>query len=217
MKFRPIIAAALFAVFMANVPASASVVLFSQPFNGDALNLYASQNDPLEYNDFATTYDNFTLGSDSEITEVSWVGGFFNGTPLPITNFDVSFYANDSGQPGSLLSSYSFSGDANPVDNGDGTNTYSVILGTSFLASAGSTYWVSFVPTLDFPPQWGWGTSNVGDKLSFQDFFGTRSELAFDFAFEVRGNVVPEPGSWALAAIGIGSVLTFRTRRRVIS
>lgn len=216
MKFRHLVAFALLAGITAGSPATASSVLYSQPYNGNPTTLYASQNDPLSFGAFAEVFDNFTLGTDSQVTSLTWVGGFFNGTPLPISNFDVRFYSDNAGQPGSLLSNYPFAGDANQTDNGDGTNSYSVTFGSAFLASAGSTYWVSVVPTLDYPPQWGWATSDVGDFVAYQDFFGSR--LLIDppnnFAFELQGTVVPEPASWALAAIGLSSIAAVRFRQR---
>lgn len=214
MKFRHLLAVAVVAGLATCTGASASVVLYSQPYNGDNVEFYSSQNDPIEFGEFATLYDNFAIGTASEITEVSWVGAFFNGIPIPIASFEVSFYDDLAGQPGSLLQTETFIGDAGQTDNGDGTNTYSVTLGSGFLASASVNYWVSVVPTLDFPPQWGWALSDVGDSISFQDYFGTRQVLARNFAFEIRGTAVPEPSSWALCALGLGSILAARYRQR---
>ncbi len=214
MKFRHLLAFALLAGLAASNGASASVLLYSQPFNGDVSGFYASQNDPIQYGPFARVYDNFKLGTPAEITEVSWVGAFFNGTPLPITSFEVGFYDDIAGQPGSLLKTETFLGQAGQTDNGDGTNSYSVTLVSPFLAGSGTTYWVSVVPTLDFPPQWGWAYSDVGDAIGFQDFLGDRFERETDFAFELRGTAVPEPSSWALAALGLSSILAARYRQR---
>ena|GEM_PF-5528426 len=70
------------------------------------------------------------------------------------------------------------------------------------------------MPTLNFPPQWGWALSDIGDSISFQDFIGSRDMLDLDFAFELRGTAVPEPSSWALCALGLGSILAARFRQR---
>ncbi len=215
MKFRHLVAVTLIAGFAAGTQASASVVLYSQPYNGNTTEFYASQYDPLAFGAFAEVFDNFTLGSESQVTSLTWIGAFFNGTPLPITNFEVRFYNDFGGEPGALLNTYQFAGDANQTDNGNGTNTYSATLGIPFLANAGWTYWVSVVPTLDYPPQWGWAASDVGDFVSYQDFFGARTLIdpPHNFAFELQGTVVPEPAGFALAAIGIASLAALRFRQ----
>ena len=81
------------------------------------------------------------------------------------------------------------------------------------------TYWVSFVPDLGFPPQWGWSTSDTGNNNGYQLFLGDEVLLGVNFAFDVIGDpveaVIPEPGTWALMIIGFGAVgATVRTRRR---
>ena len=58
-------------------PATASPLLYAQ--NPDFLNVYASQNDTTGGNgNYATTYDNFTLGTTSNVDEFAWIGGYFN-------------------------------------------------------------------------------------------------------------------------------------------
>src|SRR6516225_5030705 len=44
----------------------------------DLQNVYASQNDTNGFGNFATAYDNFTLGTSSNIDQFAWVGGYFN-------------------------------------------------------------------------------------------------------------------------------------------
>jgi hypothetical protein len=81
--------------------------------------------------------------------------------------------------------------------------TYS--LATNFDAAAGTTYWLSVVPDLGFPPQWGWSTATGGDGISYQDFFGVRGQLSADMAFTLLGGV-PEPASWALMLCGVAGL-----------
>jgi hypothetical protein len=185
------------------VPASAGDI-YVQPPDGSS-NLYASQNDTNSggFGNFATVYDNFTLGSTSSINMVKWTGGYFNpGPPGAITNFNVDFWANSGGAPGGLLASTVVAGAANETFLGGVDYSYSLNLGTPFTASAGTQYWLSVVPDMGFPPQWGWASGTGGDGIAYQDFFGTRSQLSTDMAFSLVGNTTatPEPGSMLLMA-----------------
>src|ERR1022692_1031091 len=76
-------------------------------FNG----LYASQNDTGTLGMFAQAYDNFSLGSATTVTEVQWVGGYYNPQTLgPISSWFVGFYADNAGKPGGLINSFTIAG-----------------------------------------------------------------------------------------------------------
>ncbi|MBA2919554.1 PEPxxWA-CTERM sorting domain-containing protein [Sphingomonas sp. MAH-20] len=196
--------------------ATSAATLYDQPYDGSGA-LIASQNDTGGGNgNFATVYDNFTLGGASTVTGVSFTGGYFNPPTVGnITSFTLNFYADNAGQPGSSLATASI-----PGNGGESCVsticTYSVAV--NFAAAAGTQYWLSIVPDVAFPPQWGWATGSNGDGVAYQDFFGSRSRLTADLAFTLTGNAaVPEPATWALMLGGFGLAGAALRRRRTLS
>lgn len=184
-------------------------LLYQQPFDGSG-NAFSSQNDTGGgLGNFATVYDNFTLGANSNVNNVTWTGEYFNPpTQGLITAWTVSFYADSGNMPGGLLQSFTAGGTANETFLGNfagfPTYTYSFDLGSDFAALAGTQYWVSVVPDLGFPPQWGWSSGNGGDGNSYQDFFGSRSALGVDLAYCLNGSTgrVPESGDTLMLLAG---------------
>jgi hypothetical protein len=208
-------------LFVAAAPGYANQ-LYSQPFDMTG-NAYSSQNDTTGGNgNFATVYDDFTLGSSAMINNVQWVGEFFNPVEFGnITAFTVDFYANNGGIPGSLLSTNYIAGDANETDIGNynGFEAYSYSLDvTNFAATAGTEYWMSIEPDLGFPPQWGWSTSSVGDGMGYQCFDGSCGTIGgVNLAFTLNGGQntgTPEPASLFLMGSGL-LMLGGMVRRRL--
>lgn len=187
--------------------------LYTQAWDGSGV-AYSSQNDTGGGNgNFATVYDNFTLGTGATITGVSFKGGYFNPPePGNITAFTVNFYADNAGAPGASVASFNIGGNGGEAncDAGNGLSAacdYNVAV--NFNAAGGTQYWMSIVPDVAFPPQWGWEQGTGGDGLAYQDFSGVQSPLAADMAFTLLGNAgggggVPEPATWALMLGGFG-------------
>lgn len=200
---------------LAPFQAAQAGVIFSQAADFPAGNVFGSQNDTNSLGNFATVYDNFSFSSDNLVDGVDWVGGYFNPpTAGPISSFALSIFDDNAGQPGSLLFSETITGNAGETfigtaNNGFPTYSYSANLTNTFLAQAGETYWLAIVPTIGFPPQWGWYISSEGDGVSYQDFLGSRFQRDTDFAFSLTGERVPEPsailGLLSLGLLGIGS------------
>jgi hypothetical protein len=191
--------------------------LWSQPSNHDG-NAFSSQNDTNGFGNFATIYDNFTLLTAATVNGVTFDGEYFNPPePGAITAFTVSIYDDNAGQPGAALSTQTIGGNANETFVGSfaGFPNFSYSLSLADVALGAGQYWVSFVPTLDFPPQWGNVAGSGGDGVSYQDFFGARSPLDSDVAFSIQGTSgAPEPAGWALMIGGFGLAGAALRRRR---
>jgi hypothetical protein len=213
-KFSILVVLCAFAACVASATA-----IYSQPWDGGST-LYASQNDTAAggYGEFAAVYDNFMLTGPTSISEVSWTGGYFNpASQGTITQWDVSFYSDNAGAPGTLLNSYIILGTGGETSIGSAIFTYDVSLpsATGFHAAGGVTYWLSVVPDTAFPPQWGWATGTGGDGAAYQVFFGTGGPLQADMAFALNGGQnVPEPASLVLTGIGLGLLGLGSWRRR---
>jgi len=182
--------------------AQARAQLYTQAYDNTG-NLYASQNDPITYGNFATTYDNFTLGATSSINNVQWTGGYFSGSPSAISSFTLGLYADSGGTPGALVSSDLISGTANETFLTGQIYSYSANI-LPYTATAGTQYWLSIQATVGFPPQWGWATGTGGDGAAYQVFFGTGGSVPVDMAFTLNGSAVavPEPSTLVLGALG---------------
>lgn len=217
MLRRCVLALAFGLVLFAGARAQADPIVYSQPTNLFGAN--ASQDDPNGLGNFATVYDDFVLASDTSVTDVHWTGSYFNPPSQgSIQSFTITFWDDSAGQPGSSLLSETIAGTAGETFIGldffgDPTYTYSVILSTAFAANAGTRYWLSIVPTLPFPPQWGWEASVAGNGVAYQDFFGDRAQLPGDFAFDLTGTAaVPEPATLTLLGLGLAG---FAGRKRI--
>src|SRR5579863_7235827 len=224
MKTGRICAWCLVASFVLAATSARAGVLYSQPTDDNGS--FSSQNDTTSggLGNFATSYDNFTLGTSATVTSVDWVGSYANPpTQGSITAFTLTFYSDDNsvagGQPGAALETVSIPGNANETsastDNaGDPVFTYSADISSSpLLAAAGTQYWLSIVPDMALPPQWGWETGTGGDGIAYQDFLGGRSQLSNDLAFTLNGTPagapVPEPGSLTLFTLCFATVGCF--------
>jgi hypothetical protein len=202
---------------------ASAATLYDQPNNMNGTN--ASQNDVGGFGNFVTLYDNFTLLNTASVTEVDWAGFFFNpAQQAPITQFTVKFLADSAGQPGGILSSFTILGNANELSAGNDNNaspmfTYSASLPGGFVATGGTQYWMSIVPDMTYPPQWGWESAHA-DGVAYREFFGARSELEADMAFTLKGEErdpgtpsVPLPAS-VYGALPVMAGLALRRRSR---
>ena len=190
-----------------------AAIIYDQPYDGSNIaDAYASQNDSASegLGDFAKAYDNFTLDSATSIGKVKWYGEFFlneevfSVAPEPISNFLIQFWSDNSG-PNTELFSETIVGNADEtlVEKIGNFNLYKygMDLSLPFKALAGTTYWLSIQPTLDYPPHWGWYQGKGGNGVAYQDFVGENGAIPKDLAFSLAS--VPEPITILLLSFGL--------------
>jgi hypothetical protein len=215
--------------------ASADPILFTQQPQTPVQSTRASQHQPTSGLAFQT-FDNFVLGQDATITGISWQGSYFNtliadptfAPPANAFGFTIALYSDTGGTPGTLLDSVTLS----PSSAGEtfvgqqafsptlglSIYNYSASLGAGWLATAGTTYWLSvYALSPDASAsqaQWGWNGGTGGNGTSVQSVFGTPSTVNFDRTFTIAGQPtpVPEPSTLLLLGMG-GSALAARVRR----
>ena len=194
-----------------------AAIIYDQPYDGSNIaDAYASQNDSTiedGYGDFAKAYDNFTLDSGTSIGKVKWYGEFFLNEevfsvapdPAPISKFLIQFWSDNSGRPNAELFSETILGNTDEtfVEKIGNFNLYKygMDLSLPFKALAGTTYWLSIQPTLDYPPQWGWYQGKGGNGVAYQDFVGENGAIPKDLAFSLAS--VPEPITILLLSFGL--------------
>jgi hypothetical protein len=160
--------------------------------------------------------DDFQLALTTNIVAVNWWGRPNSGD----SNFQISFYTDASGLPGTVLSTFSVAPSASSVSPGspfDPVFLYSANLGSPFHALAGTEYWVSVFNAAP-NASWNWLSANVGGYGPAQMRIGDawfldpgRRNLAFEL--EVA---VPEPATFGLVMFGLlGAVYRGRKRRNL--
>ncbi|MDX2114274.1 MAG: hypothetical protein SFZ24_01465 [Planctomycetota bacterium] len=222
-----IVASALVALALA--PASlAGNVLFDQLAHDQVASLWGSQLNADPQRNWRS-FDNFTLGGDSQVTGVDWSGYLdFRGgetvelAPLTaITGFQITFYETDTqtGLPGAVISDQLIASALVTESNfGLPDSTYSAEI-SSVALQGGVNYWMSVAAVLPNPDGavliWRGGAGNAplpgGDAQSAFDASvnGVDGFRPLDLLFQLRG--VPTPGSAGLMALA--GLAALRRRR----
>lgn len=201
--------------------AADAAVLYSQAWDGTS-SMWGSQNDTNGLGPIFTAYDDFTIpAGGAAINQIDVTGGFYSPpTPAPISQFSLTLYADAGGVPGGAIASGIFADSHTAAGTVDGFQLFNYAFSFLPYGLAGGTYWVSVVPDLGFPPQWGWATSASGNGNAYQQSQGANGyspgvNLAFDVQGTLNGAPVPEPAGWAVLLAGLAALgVTFAPRAR---
>lgn len=219
------IAAIALGVGSANAAPSGSVLFDQTP--SSPLTGIASDNGARAFSKYEAA-DNFSVATTSQLTGLVFWGNRLSQQTLD--GFTVRIYADDPSFPGAPSISPLFSaslGDLVGVntplfdDAGVQVLRYEADALSGPVLVAGEQYWISIVNTLTtgVNDDWFWsfgpfgadgfnaGRSLVGAQVDFDVFADG------DFAFQVYGTQVPEPGSIALLGAGL-ALAGFARRKR---
>jgi hypothetical protein len=137
-----------------------AAVLYDQPTN--SFGGFFSQNDTTlgGLGNYATVYDNFTLGATNTIGLVSWVGSYSPPPAGTMTGYTITFYSDAAGAPGgALYTTGDVAGNANEtflLTDSFSNPTFTYSAPVNFTALAGTQYWMSIVADVADPPGWVW-------------------------------------------------------------
>jgi len=177
-------------------------------------------------------YDDFSLTADANVTGATWRGFIqgpdSNGPVDPaIQDWTISFSADNSGAPGSVLYSHTFAAaDVSTTFLGDSTFNgtvhvyeFHVDLPGGFAATAGTTYWFSpFATQEHFYPFFSWSPAAAQTGGTTYQIFRPNGDTFVrpgDRAFSLQAGV-PEPATWAVMLVGLGGAGAMLRRRRAL-
>ena len=197
---------------VANFTSSASNlgIVFSQPTTTSGMLLLSSYMlpdgniDGMEYR-----FEKFTLATTTGISHLRWRGGYVgnNQASNPVVEFIIKIYGStangfypDLANP--HLKKYTITGNASETAEGlfGGVQMYdySVTLPTSFVATAGTGYWIQIEASqYGYPLTWGHATGAGGNNAHYRrlgnSYYGGAGDLALTLSADV-------PTSYAITA-----------------
>jgi hypothetical protein len=198
-KFRLIVAIASFL----GISAPCQTILYSQPY----ATYTGSPADALPEYD---VYDDFKLGAGGTVNQVTWTG--FLNISFSVGSFNLAFWSNQEGLPGTLLLSETIMGNANqtfvstaPDNQFTDINNYSTTLTTPFQAAPGTDYYLSIQAGNG---GWGWGGSTTGDSgiLQFAYDYSSYTHYLSPAGTAFTLIEVPEPGTASLIGLGCAAI-----------
>ena len=220
---------ALLLISGAALTSHADPTVFSQPYTGVDDGYITWESYAYPGGAGGRTYDNFALPATTSVTAVQWYGNYIvttgaSGNPAaPNTaTFEISFWSDSGGQPGSELAVATIAyADTTPTalgtvdfsfSDGDASIpllSYRAVLPTAFVATAGQTYWISILSnaTAD-QPNWSWYSGTGGDGQCVQDGYGTRYYRQNDCSLTLEGtasSAAPLPSTFFDGETALGN------------
>jgi hypothetical protein len=190
--------------------ASAATIVFSHPPSPAGGVISSSWVDPNGSDADMYCYDDFTIPSNLDITEIHWRGGYAYGAPYGrVFNFSVTFYASIAGGsqpdcgnpqlPEHYLAYYEIGGIAGETYAGTvggiAMYDYAYVLPHAFHATANTKYWVRIEGYQGTYPDWGIAVGTGGDGQHFE--FSTGAAMFYfgqgDAAFDLLANISDAP------------------------
>ena len=166
----------------------------------------------------------FTLALNSEITSIQFTGGYNGDDPTGTDSFVVNFYGDNSGQPGTLLSSQTLStvtrtslapsGGGIQLSPGHYAYAYQGVLDVAQNLSSGSYFFGLSEVAQPTPGSWYWDGSTGGTTFLLDSSSSTYNVIPLQpsgVAFELDGQTVPEPSAIVMLIAALG-VLSCRRR-----
>lgn len=169
--------------------------------------------------------EDFTLGSPTVVTDVRFWAFGFNDPGSYAGSIVWSLYANNSGQPGALLSRNSVT-PVRVLDHSTGWGpSYQYDFSVGSLNLGAGTYWLGLHNgplATDSRMEFYWETTAANsttrgneDATAFDD--GSWYNNGYEHAFELFGDTatIPAPGALLLGGIGV-SLVRWLNRRRTL-
>jgi hypothetical protein len=168
--------------------------------------------------------DDFTRGTTATANQIQWWGVYGSGnTPTEPDDFTIRFFNIVAGVPDVVpFASYNV-GDVGRVDSGldlltffaNDIYSYSATIPDTLLAPG--DYLLSIVnnTAADTDDSWFWATSNNSSGMSWdrdndgEAWIFDETHSLREYAFNIGGTVVPEPGTSALLFVGFSLVGLF--------
>jgi hypothetical protein len=166
----------------------------------------------------ALTADDFEFGEDVEVSDVHWIGGYWNGPPdTGYFDWVVVFYEDSASlglAPGEIIDSFYFpNADVNEtfISGTPGSlNWFSYMVDLPYTLSfnANTRYWISIQGYGLYPPQSGWAYDDslilLQEAMFYSAYFGyttwqTSTDVfgaPINMCFQLTGTVAEQGEDW---------------------